>query len=29
MFLSTASYLSNLKESLKQIKDKKVKTPDG
>jgi serine/threonine protein kinase len=29
MFLSTASYLSNLKESLKQIKDKKVKTPDA
>lgn len=29
MFLSTASYLSHLKENLKQIKDKKVKTPDG
>lgn len=29
MFLSTASYLSHLKESLKQIKERKVKTPDG
>jgi hypothetical protein len=29
MFLSTASYISNLKESLRQIKEKKVKTPDG
>ncbi len=29
MFLSTSSYLVNLKENLKQIKDKRVKTPDG
>jgi hypothetical protein len=29
MFLSTASYISNLKENLRQIKDKKVKTPDA
>lgn len=29
MFLSTASFLANLKESLRQIKEKKVRTPDG
>lgn len=29
MFLSTAAYLANLKESLRQIKEKKVKTPEG
>lgn len=29
MFLSTASYLSNLKESLRQIKEKRVRTPDS
>ena len=29
MFLSTAAYLANLKESLRQIKEKKVRTPDG
>ena len=27
MFLSTAAYLANLRESLRQIKEKKVKTP--
>ena len=27
MFLSTASYLANLKESLRQVKEKRVKTP--
>jgi hypothetical protein len=29
MFLSTAGYLANLKESLRQIKEKKVRTPEG
>jgi hypothetical protein len=29
MFLSTACFLANLKESLRQIKDKKVRTPEG
>lgn len=29
MFLSTAGYLANLKESLRQIKDKKVRSPEG
>ncbi len=29
MFLSTASYLAHLKDNLRQLKDKKVKTPDG
>lgn len=29
MFLATSVYISNLKESFKQIKDQKVKTPDG
>jgi len=29
MFLSTATFLSYLKDSLRQIKEKKVKTPDG
>ncbi len=28
MFLSTASFLASLKENLKQIKEKIVKTPD-
>ena len=29
MFLSTAAYLANLRESLRQIKEKKVRTPEG
>lgn len=29
MFLSTATYLAYLKENLRQIKEMKVKTPDG
>ncbi len=29
MFLSTATFLAYLKESLRQIKEKKVRTPDG
>ena len=29
MFLSTATFLYHLKKSIRQIKDKKVKTPDG
>lgn len=29
MFLSTAEYLSHLNENVHQVKDKKVKTPDG
>lgn len=29
MFLSTAEYLSYLNENVHQVKDKKVKTPDG
>jgi len=29
MFLSTAAYLANLKESLRQIKENKVRTPEG
>lgn len=29
MFLSTSAYLANLKESLRQIKEKKVRTPEG
>ena len=29
MFLSTASYIANLKESIRQIKEKCIKTPDG
>lgn len=28
MFLSTSSYISSLKYNLKQIKDKKILTPD-
>lgn len=29
MFLSTTSYISNLKDNLKSLKEKKIKTPDG
>ena len=29
MFLSTAAFLGNLKESIRQIKEKKVRTPEG
>lgn len=29
MFLSTASFLANLKESLRQIKERSVRTPEG
>lgn len=29
MFLSTATFLAALKDSLRQIKEKKVRTPDG
>jgi hypothetical protein len=29
MFLSTASYIAHLKENLRHIREKKIKTPDG
>lgn len=29
MFLSTAAYFSNIKEVARQIKEKKVRTPDA
>lgn len=29
MFLSTAEFIANLKENLRQIKEKKITTPDG
>lgn len=29
MFLSTAGFLANLKDSLRQIKEKRIRTPDG
>jgi hypothetical protein len=29
MFLSTANYIGYLKENLRYIKEKKIKTPDG